>query len=200
MTIEWVTGADLTEAHWDAFFHFYMDTGSRKWGSPYLNRKFFSLITESMADRILLIMCKRAGRHIAGALNFIGSDTLYGRNWGCIEDHPFLHFETCYYQAIEFAISRGLKHVEAGAQGQHKIARGYVPEPTYSAHWIRDQGFRSAIEGFLNEERDYVLQDIEYLETRTPFRRDQWGKPLDLSQARFSGDAAMPPEDPAGKP
>ena len=175
ISVEWVTGSDLTEAHWDAFFQFYMDTGSRKWGSPYLNRRFFSLITETLAEHILLIMAKRGGRFIAGALNFIGSDTLYGRNWGCCEDHPFLHFEICYYQAIEFAIQHGLKHVEAGAQGQHKIARGYVPEPTFSAHWIRDASFRRAIEEFLEDERNYVQQDIDYLSSHTPFRHESGG-------------------------
>ena len=122
ISIEWLTGDDLTEAHWDAFYRFYIDTGSRKWGSPYLNREFFSLIGEVMPEDILLIMAKREGRYIAGAINFIGGDTLFGRNWGCIEDHRFLHFEVCYYQAIDFAISRGLKKVEAGAQGAHKVA------------------------------------------------------------------------------
>ena len=138
ITIEWVTGADLTEAHWDAFLAFYMDTGSRKWGRPYLTRRFFSLIGERMADRVLLVMAKRDGRYIAGAINFIGDDALYGRNWGCIEEHPFLHFEVCYYQAIDFALSRGLPRVEAGAQGEHKLARGYRPTTTYSAHDIAD--------------------------------------------------------------
>ena len=128
ITIDWLTGADLTEAHWDAFFAFYMDTGSRKWGTPYLNRKFFSLLGERMADRVLLVMAKRAGRWIAGALNLIGSDTLYGRYWGAVEEHPFLHFEVCYYQAIDFALAHGLKRVEAGAQGAHKLARGYLPQ------------------------------------------------------------------------
>jgi predicted N-acyltransferase len=171
ITIEWVTGADLTESHWDAFYTFYMDTGSRKWGSPYLTRQFFSLISETMADETLLILCRRGGRYIAGALNFIGSETLFGRNWGAIEDHRFLHFEVCYYQAIDFAISRGLRSVEAGAQGQHKVARGYVPQATYSAHWIRDAGFRDAVARFLEDERGYVKSDIEYLAQRTPFRK-----------------------------
>jgi predicted N-acyltransferase len=127
VSIEWVTGRDITEAHWDAFFAFYMDTGSRKWGRPYLNRLFFSLIGERMAERVLLVMAKRQGRTIAGAINLIGDRRLYGRNWGCIEDRPFLHFEVCYYQAIDFAIARGLDRVEAGAQGEHKLARGYRP-------------------------------------------------------------------------
>ena len=147
ISIEWVTGGDITEAHWDAFFAFYMDTGSRKWGRPYLNRRFFSLIGERMAERVLLVMAKRNGRHIAGAINFIGDKRLYGRNWGCIEDHPFLHFEVCYYQAIEFAIARGLDRVEAGAQGEHKLARGYRPVITSSAHDIADPSLRRAVAG-----------------------------------------------------
>ena len=140
------TGPTLTEADWDAFYLFYTDTGMRKWGRPYLNREFFSLIGERMADQIALVLCYRYGRPIAGALNFIGSDTLFGRNWGCTEHHPFLHFEACYYQAIDFAIARGLKRVEAGAQGAHKLARGYLPTLTYSAHWITDPRFRAAVE------------------------------------------------------
>jgi predicted N-acyltransferase len=168
--IEWLTGSDLTELHWDAFYRFYIDTGSRKWGVPYLTREFFSLVTASMAEDILLILCKRNGRYIAGALNFIGGDALFGRNWGCIEHHPFLHFETCYYQAIDFAIHRGLKRVEAGAQGDHKVARGYLPTATYSAHWICDPGFRNAVAKYLEEEREYVRQDIEHLEERSPFK------------------------------
>ncbi len=168
--IEWVTGNDLTERHWDAFFDFYMDTGSRKWGSPYLKRAFFSQIGESMAEHVLLILCRRAGRYIAGALNFIGSHALYGRNWGCIEDHAFLHFETCYYQAIEFAISRGLERVEAGAQGGHKVARGYEPTTTYSAHWIRHAGLRQAIARFLSDESRYVEQDQAFIRERLPFK------------------------------
>jgi uncharacterized protein len=170
--IDWLTGNDLREAHWDAFFEFYTDTGNRKWGSPYLTRKFFSLISQAMADRVLLILCRRAGRYIAGALNFIGSDALYGRNWGCVEDHRFLHFEACYYQAIDFAISRGLARVEAGAQGPHKVARGYLPQTTYSAHWIRDAGLRDAIARYLKDERSYVEADIDYLAAHTPFRAD----------------------------
>lgn len=168
--IEWVTGRDLTEGHWDAFYRFYVDTGSRKWGSPYLTRRFFSLISETMAEDVLLIMCRREGRYVAGALNFIGGDTLYGRNWGCIEDHPFLHFEACYYQAIDFAISRGLATVEAGAQGSHKVARGYRPMPTYSAHWLGDRGFRRAVEEYLKREREHVREEIDYVAERGPFR------------------------------
>ncbi len=170
--VEWVTGTDIKEHHWDAFYRFYMDTGGRKWGRPYLTREFFSLIGERLADETLLILCNRGGRHIAGALNFIGSDTLFGRNWGCIEDHRFLHFETCYYQAIEFAISRGLKRVEAGAQGAHKAARGYLPCATYSAHWIADPGFRDAVRRYLDEEQRYVAEEISFNEQHTPFRAD----------------------------
>lgn len=171
VSVEWVTGSDLTEAHWDAFYQFYMDTGSRKWGRPYLTREFFSLIGERMPDDILLMMCKRDGRYIAGAINFIGSECLFGRNWGCIEDHRFLHFETCYYQAIDYAIAHGLKRVEAGAQGQHKLARGYLPKHTYSAHWIVEQSFRDAVSNFLDRERQYIDEEIEYIEEHTPFRK-----------------------------
>ncbi|KAG1668215.1 hypothetical protein GQR58_017996 [Nymphon striatum] len=136
ITIEWLTGSDLTEDILDAFYVFYADTGQRKWGRPYLNREFYSLIAETMADDILLVMAKQNGRYIAGAINFIGGDTLFGRHWGCIEQHPFLHFEICYHQAIDFAIERKLKFVEAGAQGQHKLARGYMPTTTHSAHYL----------------------------------------------------------------
>lgn len=170
--IEWVTGADLREHHWDAFHAFYMDTGARKWGQPYLTRDFFSRIGATMAEETLLILCRRDGRYIAGALNFIGSETLFGRNWGCIEDHPFLHFETCYYQAIDFAIARGLKRVEAGAQGGHKVARGYLPCATYSAHWIAHPGLREAIREYLEREREWVRRDIEAVETHAPFRSE----------------------------
>ncbi|MCD2472721.1 GNAT family N-acetyltransferase [Jiella sp. MQZ9-1] len=171
ISVEWLTGADLSEAAWDAFFTFYMDTGSRKWGRPYLNRRFFSLIGERLADRILLVMAKRAGRYIAGALNFIGADALYGRNWGCIEDHPFLHFELCYHQAIDFAIAHRLAVVEAGAQGQHKIARGYEPVTTHSAHFIAHAGLRRAIEDYLKSERHEVEHVSEILGEHTPFKR-----------------------------
>jgi predicted N-acyltransferase len=171
--IERLTGAAITEEHWDAFFAFYMDTGSRKWGQPYLTRLFFSLVGERMADQILLVMAKRGGRYIAGALNFIGSDTLYGRNWGAIEHHPFLHFELCYYQAIEFAIERGLAVVEAGAQGAHKLARGYLPVRTHSAHWIAHKGLRDAVARYLKEERRAVGEDIEALGEHTPFRKTE---------------------------
>ncbi|MGZ8415400.1 MAG: GNAT family N-acetyltransferase [Methyloceanibacter sp.] len=169
--IEWATGSDLTEAHLDAFFAFYMDTGSRKWGSPYLTRECFSLLGESMADQILLILAKRAGRYIAGALNFIGADRLYGRYWGGIEDHPFLHFEVCYYQAIDFAIARGLARVEAGAQGAHKLARGYLPSETYSAHYIADPALRRAVADYLKRERRAVAREIALLSEDAPFKR-----------------------------
>ena len=169
--IEWLTGNDLTERHWDVFFDFYIDTGNRKWGSPYLTRQFFSLIGERMADRVLLIMARRCGRYIAGALNFIGSDTVYGRNWGCLEDHPFLHFELCYHQAIDWAIANGYRTVEAGAQGAHKLARGYLPTTTYSAHWIPNSGFRSAVENYLEQERLHVKLEQQALASHTPFRK-----------------------------
>ena len=172
ITIEWLTGRDLTEAVWDDFFAFYMDTGSRKWGRPYLNRQFFSLIGERMADDILLVMARRSGRYIAGAINFIGEDALYGRNWGCIEHHPFLHFEVCYHQAIEFAISRGLKRVEAGAQGEHKLARGYMPVTTRSAQHIAHAGLRRAVADYLARERLEVEAIGEILAEHAPFRKD----------------------------
>jgi predicted N-acyltransferase len=171
ISVHWLTGADLTEEVWDAFFVFYMETGSRKWGTPYLKRPFFSLVGESMRERILLVMAKRAGRWIAGALNFIGSEALYGRHWGAIEHHPFLHFEVCYYQAIEFAIARGLKRVEAGAQGEHKLARGYMPVTTHSAHYIADPGLRRAIADFLKRERAYVAAAGAELAELAPFRK-----------------------------
>ncbi|MGO9673320.1 MAG: GNAT family N-acetyltransferase [Methylocella sp.] len=169
--IETLTGADITEAHWDAFFQFYVDTGARKWGTPYLTRAFFSAIGASMADHILLVMARRGGRYIAGAINFIGRDALYGRNWGAIEDHPFLHFEVCYYQAIEFAIARGLSRVEAGAQGEHKLARGYGPVATYSAHEIADPRFARAIDEYLQKERIHADAALEQLAEFTPFRK-----------------------------
>jgi predicted N-acyltransferase len=172
IAIEWLTGSDLTEPVWDAFYAFYMDTGSRKWGRPYLNRAFFSMIGQAMPDRILLVMAKRNGRYIAGAINFIGADTLYGRNWGAVEHHPFLHFEVCYYQAIEFAIAHKLARVEAGAQGEHKLARGYLPHPTYSAHYIAHPGLRRAIADFLKRERAYVDAVGEELAAAGPFRKD----------------------------
>jgi predicted N-acyltransferase len=171
VTIHALTGDAITEAHWDAFWVFYQDTGARKWGRPYLTRAFFSLISARMADRILLLIAEKDGQPVAGALNFIGGDVLYGRYWGCTQDIPFLHFELCYYQAIDFAIARGLSRVEAGAQGEHKIARGYEPVPTWSAHYIADQGFRTAIADFLDRERHAMERQIEFLGTVTPFRR-----------------------------
>jgi predicted N-acyltransferase len=171
ITIHALNGSDITEDAWDAFFDFYMDTGSRKWGRPYLTRAFFSLIGESMAKDVLLVMARRGGRWIAGAINFIGSDTLFGRNWGAIEHHPFLHFEVCYYQAIDFAIRRGLKTVEAGAQGEHKIARGYLPQTTFSAHYIADPGLRRAIADYLRHERAYVAEAARELTEAAPFRK-----------------------------
>jgi predicted N-acyltransferase len=170
--VEWLTGSDIKEAHWDAFFEFYQDTGSRKWGSPYLTREFFSLVGAAMADRILLVMAKRNGRYIAGALNFIGSHALYGRNWGAIEHHRFLHFELCYYQAIDFAIAHKLARVEAGAQGAHKLARGYMPVETHSLHWIAHSGLRTAVERYLREERAAVAEEIEALSEHGPFRKE----------------------------
>jgi uncharacterized protein len=171
ITVHALTGSDITEDAWDAFFDFYMDTGSRKWGRPYLTRSFFSLVGQSMAKDVLLVMAKRQGRWIGGAINFIGSDTLFGRNWGAIEHHPFLHFEVCYYQAIDFAIERGLKTVEAGAQGEHKIARGYLPQTTYSAHYIADPDLRRAISDYLRHERAYVAEAARELTEAGPFRK-----------------------------
>jgi len=172
ITIEALSGRDITEDAWDAFFAFYMETGSRKWGRPYLTRAFYSLIGESMSDDVALIMAKRDGKWIAGAINFIGSDTLFGRHWGAVEHHPFLHFEVCYYQAIDFAIRRKLKTVEAGAQGEHKIARGYLPQTTYSAHYIADRGFRTAVADYLKRERAYVAEAGRELSELGPFRKD----------------------------
>lgn len=167
-----LTGTDLTEEVWDAFFEFYMETGSRKWGRPYLTRAFYTRIGETMADDVVLIMARRQGRWIAGAINFIGSDTLFGRHWGAIEHHPFLHFEVCYYQAIDFAIRRGLMTVEAGAQGEHKLARGYLPQTTYSAHYIADPALRRAIRDYLQHERVYVAEASRELAAAGPFRKD----------------------------
>ncbi|NHK27358.1 N-acetyltransferase [Parvularcula flava] len=169
--IEWITGSDITEEHLDAFWIFYQDTGARKWGTPYLTRTFFRLLIERMADKVLLVMAKRDGQYIAGALNMIGGDTLYGRYWGCTEHVPFLHFEVCYYQAIDYAIANGLTRVEAGAQGEHKIARGYEPVETHSAHWIRDDNFRTAIARYLEDERAHNEADIDILKHYTPYRK-----------------------------
>jgi len=170
--VDLLTGAAITEAHWDAFWEFYQDTGSRKWGRPYLTRAFFSMIGATMADRVLLAVARRGDRIIAGALNLIGDDCLYGRYWGCNEDVPFLHFELCYHQAIDWAIAHGLARVEAGAQGAHKLARGYRPTPTYSAHFIPDPGFRRAVAEYLVAEREAVIDGIEALDEEGPFRKE----------------------------
>ena len=171
LTIRHLSGAEITEAHWDAFWAFYQDTGSRKWGRPYLTRPFFSMLGEALGDKVLLMLAERDGRPIAGALNLIGGDALYGRYWGCVEDVPFLHFELCYYQAIDAAIQRGLPRVEAGAQGEHKLARGYVPVTTWSAHYLPDPGFRRAVADFLVREQQAVEREQEYLEELTPFKK-----------------------------
>lgn len=171
--IEYLSGSEIEEAHWDAFYQFYMDTGSRKWGTPYLTRRFFSLVGASMADQILLIMCRFGDKYVAGALNFIGEDCLYGRYWGSLGDYPFLHFEVCYYQAIEYAIGQKLSFVEAGAQGEHKLARGYLPHQTYSAHWIANNSLRTAIADYLISERRYVDENIQIWKDHSPFRSEK---------------------------
>ncbi|MET1046940.1 MAG: GNAT family N-acetyltransferase [Hyphomicrobium sp.] len=173
IAIERISGKDITEDHWDAMFAFYVDTGNRKWGRPYLNRTFFSLLGETMADRCLLVFAKREGRYIAGALNLIGGDCLFGRYWGTIEHHPALHFEICYYQAIDYAITHNLPRVEAGAQGEHKLARGYLPVETHSAHWIADPSLRRAVERFLLQEREAVAQANADLTEMGPYRKDE---------------------------
>jgi uncharacterized protein len=171
IAIDALTGASIRAEHWDAFFKFYMETGSRKWGRPYLTRDFFNWIGKTLAERVLLVMARRNGRYIAGAINFIGDDALYGRNWGAIEHHPFLHFEVCYYQAIDFALSRGLRRIEAGAQGEHKLARGYRPTLTYSAHEFADARLARAIADYLGHERAAVDRTIAHYEEYAPFRR-----------------------------
>lgn len=173
ITIDWLTGKDLTEEIWDQFYAFYMDTGSRKWGRPYLTRSFYSLIGERMAEDILLVMARRDGRYVAGAINFIGSDALYGRHWGCIEDHPFLHFEVCYHQAIDFALERKLARVEAGAQGEHKLARGYLPVTTHSVHDLTHPGLRRAVADYLEHERQQVEEMADILTEHSPFRKGE---------------------------
>ncbi|MBI2719253.1 MAG: N-acetyltransferase [Rhizobiales bacterium] len=173
VSFQCLTGEAITEAHWDAFFRFYMDTGSRKWGQPYLNRRFFSLIGESLSRHILLVIASRGRRMIAGALNFIGSEALYGRNWGALEPLPFLHFEACYYQAIEFAIDHKLTRVEAGAQGGHKLARGYLPCKTYSLHYLAHKGLARAVADYLAAERLGVDEEAAALAGHSPFRREQ---------------------------
>ncbi len=171
VTIAQLSGDDVQGEHWDAFWQFYQDTGLRKWGSPYLTRAAFDLLGQRMADRIVLVLAEQDGEWVAGALNFVGPDTLYGRYWGCNQHIPFLHFELCYYQAIDIAIARGLKHVEAGAQGGHKLVRGYEPEQTWSAHWIADPGLRDAVADFLEREREGVAIDQMFLSGRTPFKK-----------------------------
>jgi len=172
LDIRVLTGAEIKEAHWDAFFAFYMDTGERKWGRPYLTRAFFSMVGAAMADRIALVMAFRGETPVAGALNFIGRDALYGRQWGALEEVPFLHFELCYYQAIDFAIARGLPRVEAGAQGEHKIARGYLPSPVYSAHFIADPALRDPVAQYLSGERPAIEAEMAAMtEELSPYRK-----------------------------
>ncbi len=170
-TIQTFTGDAIQPEHWDAFWRFYQDTGARKWGTPYLTREFFDIAQQTLRDDIALVLAERDGHWIAGALNFIGAQALYGRYWGCSEHHPFLHFELCYYQAIDIAIARGLHTVEAGAQGEHKLARGYLPTPTWSLHWMRDEGFANAVGDYLRAERAAVDEEIEILTEYGPFRR-----------------------------
>ncbi|KKC38871.1 hypothetical protein WH87_07095 [Devosia epidermidihirudinis] len=173
ITVKWLTGSDLQEHHWDAFYDFYEDTGARKWGTPYLNREFFSRLNETMADRIVLMLAYDGAEPIAGAINFVGNDRIYGRNWGCTRDVPFLHFELCYYQAIDYAIAHKLAVVEAGAQGEHKLARGYAPATTHSVHWIAHPGLRKAVSDFLNRERNAVAHEQALLDQFTPFRKGE---------------------------
>jgi uncharacterized protein len=172
LEIEVLTASDLESRHWDAFYQFYLATSDRKWGQAYLNRKFFDMIGERMPNNVVLVMARRDNKYVAGALNLLGRDAIYGRNWGSYGDYKFLHFECCYYQAIEFAIARGLKRVEAGAQGPHKLQRGYLPVPTYSAHWIPDPGFRRAVAQFLAREREMVERKIGALSEYSPFRHE----------------------------
>ncbi len=171
--IQALTGAAIEPRHWDAFFGFYMANANSKWGQAYLTREFFTLLGAAMAEKVVLIMASHEGRLVAGALNLIGGDTLYGRNWGCLGRHRFLHFEACYSQAIDFAIRHGLKRVEAGAQGEHKVQRGYLPAQTYSAHWIRDAGFRAAVEDFLAHERLALRHEMAAVAEGSPFRKDR---------------------------
>ena len=171
VSFDWLTGNDLTESVWDAFFDCYVTTGNQKWNPPYLTRKFFSMVGASMGEQILLVMAKQDGRYIAGALNFFDDTTLYGRNWGSTAYVPFLHFEACYYQAIDFAIEKKLERVEAGAQGGHKLLRGYLPRPTFSAHYIAHVGLRRAVADYLENEREAVAEHMEELAERAPFRK-----------------------------
>ncbi|HEX5327086.1 MAG TPA: GNAT family N-acetyltransferase, partial [Acetobacteraceae bacterium] len=172
LTFHALSGAEIGERHWDAFYRFYTSTVDRKWGSAYLTRRFFSLLGERLGDQVVLMLAERAGKPVAGALNLAGSEALYGRNWGCRGDWPFLHFELCYYRAIDWAIAHGLKRVEAGAQGRHKIQRGYLPRPTYSAHWIAHPGLRRAVEGFLATERGQMRAEMAALAEDSPFRKN----------------------------
>ncbi|SLN18793.1 hypothetical protein ROJ8625_00649 [Roseivivax jejudonensis] len=169
--IETLTGDGLRPEHWDAFWVFYQDTGARKWGAPYLTRKFFDIAQETLRDDIALVLARRDGRYVAGALNFIGRDALFGRYWGCTEHHSCLHFEACYYRAIDFAIDHGLGRVEAGAQGEHKLARGYLPSECHSLHWVGDEGFADAVSRYLEAERRAIDEDIEILTSYGPFRK-----------------------------
>jgi predicted N-acyltransferase len=172
LTFHALSGSDITEGHWDAFYRFYQSTVDRKWGSAYLTRRFFSLLGERLGHRVVLMYAENAGKPVAGALNLAGSEALYGRNWGCRGDWPFLHFELCYYRAIDWAIEHGLRRVEAGAQGRHKIQRGYMPKPTFSAHWIAHSGLRRAVGNFLEEERDGIRREMAALAEESPFRKD----------------------------
>lgn len=180
LEVEWVEGADISPAHWDAFFEFYLDTGERKWGSPYLTESFFKQIGETRPTDILLILARNGDRYIAGALNFKGSDTLYGRYWGAVEQHPFLHFEICYYQAIDYALAHGLSRVEAGAQGEHKLLRGYAPRRTNSAHFIAHAGLRRAVENYLQEETLYQDMNEEAMRTYLPFKKSDNHEETDI--------------------
>lgn len=171
LEFEILTGSEISEKHWDAFFQFYIDTGNKKWGTPYLTRSFFGQIGQTLGEQTILFLVKRDQRYIAGALNFKSDDCLYGRYWGCIEEHRFLHFETCYYRAIDYAIEHGIKRVEAGAQGPHKLARGYLPTKTYSAHWMQDPGFHDAVADFLIAETRDMDAEIQYLKRHSPFKK-----------------------------
>ena len=174
-SIRALTGDALEPAHWDAFWQFYQDTGARKWGTPYLTRAFFDLVQAEMRDDVLLVLAERDGVPVAGALNFIGQDVLFGRYWGCIEDHPCLHFELCYYQAMEFAIARGLGRVEAGAQGTHKLARGYMPSKVHSLHYFPEMGFHKAVARYLSEEGRAIEYEMQALADYAPFRKPDGG-------------------------
>lgn len=176
LTIRVLTGGEIEPYHWDSFWQFYQDTGNRKWGTPYLIRAAFDRLHDTMRDDMLLVLAFNAGRPVAGALNFIGRTTLYGRYWGATEDHPCLHFELCYYQAIDWAITHGLQRVEAGAQGEHKIARGYLPVETHSLHWLADPGFRASVARYLEMERRAVDDEIQMLSTFAPFRKGDQGE------------------------